>query len=259
MSGTPVVLPENVENVEAMGDDLRDFIDGNTLPNVISTGSGNDLVNGFDEPAVDAAGNRLPGDTINLGDGNDEANGNGGNDTINGGKGDDTLRGLAGNDTLNGGDGDDILLGGAGSDTIDGGDGDDTIDSGNFGNNVIDGGAGTDTIDFGLGDRVTGGPGKDDFELRGWLGAEDANWTWTITDFSTREQIDVSSLGIDGAEMTAALNAAEQVGDDLRITFPNGAIPLFTIDTVLVLEGFDFNEYNLTHATSGAEAEFLTA
>ena len=170
----------------------------------------------------------------------------------------DYIDGNALDNTISGGGGDDEIDGGAGNDTIDGGAGDDEIDGGfGGGNNVINGGAGADIITFGVGDTVTGGPGADHFNVRGTVGNEDTRLIWTITDFSTRDQIDVVSLGIDGAEMDAALDAAEQIGDDLRITFPADVSPLFTAESVLVLEGVDLAD--LTHGTSGTDVEFLTA
>ncbi|MBA4447162.1 calcium-binding protein, partial [Cylindrospermopsis raciborskii CS-506_C] len=51
-----------------------------------------------------------------------------GNDIINGGDGNDTISGGSGDDTINGGDGDDTISGGGGINTIDAGDGIDTVD-----------------------------------------------------------------------------------------------------------------------------------
>ena len=187
----------------------------------------------------------------------DYIDGNALDNTISGGGGDDEIDGADGDDTIDGGAGDDTIDGGAGSDTIDGGAGDDTIDGGfGAGNNVINGGAGADTITFGVGDTVTGGPGADHFNVRGTVGNEDTSLIWTITDFSTRDQIDVTSIGINVAEMGAALDAAEQIGDDLRITFLATDSPLFTAESVLVLEGVDLDD--LTHGSSGTDVEFLT-
>jgi len=69
----------------------------------------------------DASDNQL-----DLGSGNDTANGRGGNDTIYGGSGNDTLDGGDGNDTLYGGTDDDTLTGGLGDDELNGGGGIDT-------------------------------------------------------------------------------------------------------------------------------------
>jgi Ca2+-binding RTX toxin-like protein len=69
----------------------------------VSTGSGNDLINGSSADNVITAG--------------------AGNDTLYGLAGDDTLFGEDGNDQLYGGDGDDSLYGGAGTDRLDAGGG----------------------------------------------------------------------------------------------------------------------------------------
>jgi Ca2+-binding RTX toxin-like protein len=85
---------------------------------ILSTGSGNDLVN-----ASTFSGNVY----VDSGKGNDTVYGGSGNDTLIGGDGDDTLVGGAGNDSLSGGIGNDVLLGGAGMDTLFGGTGDDFL------------------------------------------------------------------------------------------------------------------------------------
>ena len=226
--GNSYTLPDHVENAVAEGN-VSDYITGNALDNTISGGDGSDNIIGG------------PGDdVIDLGDGADFAWGNDDDDTINGGDGDDEINGGGGDDTLNGGDGDDTIETGTGID-------------------VVDGGAGEDVIDLGLGDTVTGGPGKDSFDLRGFFGAEHEDLTWTITDFSTREEINVRSIGIDGTEMTAVLDAAEQIGDDVRLSFSPAVTQQFTETVHLVLEGVDLNVVDLTHAsTSGTGAEFYT-
>jgi serralysin len=62
---------------------------------------------------------------IELGSGNNIANGRGGNDIIYAGAGNDNILGEAGNDQLFGQDGNDILVGGLGADALDGGTGTD--------------------------------------------------------------------------------------------------------------------------------------
>ena len=218
-------LPDNVENVVAEGN-VRDFIWGNDEDNEISTGRNNDLVSARDGD-----------DVIHLGSGDDIAYGGDGDDVLNGGEGDDRLFGR---------DDDDVLDGGAGDDRL----------NGENGNDVLDGGAGGDWLNFSVGDTVTGGPGKDEFFFEVYDETASVLAPVTITDFSTREQIDVGNIGINGAEMTAALNDAVQDGDDVRITFPASATSFYTTDVVLILEGVDLGR--LTHATSGTEAEFIT-
>ncbi|MGO7335262.1 calcium-binding protein [Rhizobium leguminosarum] len=88
------------------------------------------------------------GSVITTGAGNDTINGGDGADTLNGGAGEDLIYGGAGNDTLSGGDGEDLIRGGAGNDTLNGGDANDRL-YGEAGNDVIRGGAGNDTISDG--------------------------------------------------------------------------------------------------------------
>lgn len=91
--------------------------------------------------------------------------GNGGIDFINGAAGDDKLDGLAGNDFIIGGKGDDLILGGEGNDFILGGQGDDVI-FGEAGNDTIFGEAGNDLINGGAGsDKIFGGTGNDTIEF----------------------------------------------------------------------------------------------
>jgi Ca2+-binding RTX toxin-like protein len=71
----------------------------------VDAGAGDDIVYGTDGANV-----------INLGSGNDYAQGFAGNDTITGGDGADELQGMEGNDYLIGGAGNDTLIGGSGVD-----------------------------------------------------------------------------------------------------------------------------------------------
>lgn len=101
------------------------------------------------------------GDSIQLGNGNDVAFGQGGPDTMNGGPGDDFLSGDVDDDMLFGDAGNDQLMGGDGADRLTGGAGDDVL-IGESGNDVLDGGSGTDDLQGGEGDdRLIGGPGND--------------------------------------------------------------------------------------------------
>ena len=218
-------LPDHVENVVAEGN-VRDFIRANDEDNEISTGRNNDLVSARDGD-----------DVIHLGSGDDVAYGGDGDDVLNGDEGDDRLFGRDDDDVLDGGAGDDRLNGENGAD-------------------VLDGGAGRDRLNFSVGDTVTGGPDKDEFHFEVYDETASVLAPVTITDFSTREQIDVGNIGITGAEMRAALDNAVQDGDDVRITFPASATFFYTTDVVLVLEGVDLGR--LTHATSGTDAEFIT-
>ena len=96
-------------------------------------------------------------DIIQLGLGNDSANGGAGDDTLEGERGDDILVGGSGTDLLKGGLGEDILFGGKDGDILEGGDGDDKL-FGEEGNDVLKGGKGSDIM--------TGGEGSDIFEFQ---------------------------------------------------------------------------------------------
>jgi Ca2+-binding RTX toxin-like protein len=120
-----------------------DFI--NPAVNIVTTGSGDDNVNGSNFR-----------DLISTGSGNDVVDARAGDDTIDGGAGDDIIFGGTGNDTIQGGDGNDSIDGGLDNDRIDGGSGADTIV----------GGEGSDSINGGEGaDVVTGGAGNDAINL----------------------------------------------------------------------------------------------
>ena len=84
-------------NVAEEGDDVRADIE------IISTGSGNDVIN-----AEFPAANAVAADNT--------FNGGSNNDTIRGGVGEDRLNGQAGNDILYGGQGSDQMYGEAGAD-----------------------------------------------------------------------------------------------------------------------------------------------
>lgn len=119
----------------------------------VITGAGADSVTGSSD-----------GDRIELGAGNDFANGAAGVDSLFGGSGADFLRGGQGSDFLSGEIGDDDLRGEAGNDTLDGGTGNDVLDgaAGNdifveqdgSGDDTYVGGADADTLDY---SAVTGG------------------------------------------------------------------------------------------------------
>lgn len=130
-----------IVNGGLVGENVR--VDGSAGGDVVTTGSGNDLVNGNGGD-----------DAIVVGTGND---------TVNGGAGVDTVRGQLGDDVLNGDDGNDNLYGdfifadlgtlalyngaGGGADTINGGAGDDLI-VGGLGKDNLTGGTGVDTFRY---------------------------------------------------------------------------------------------------------------
>lgn len=127
--GTKTVAAGNAFDLAGGTDTLS------TIENVV-TGTGADAVWGSAEANV-----------IDLGAGDDIADGQAGNDILKGGAGSDVLDGGEGNDTLEGGDSDDTLRGGAGTDTLKGGAGNDIL-IGGAGGDAIDGGDGIDTLSF---------------------------------------------------------------------------------------------------------------
>lgn len=84
---------------------------------------------------------------VQLGAGEDFAEGGANDDILRGGADKDDLRGRAGNDLLDGEGGKDLLRGEAGNDTLLGGVGDDTLIGGD-GADALDGGDGIDTADY---------------------------------------------------------------------------------------------------------------
>jgi Ca2+-binding RTX toxin-like protein len=149
--------------------------------------------------------------------GNDELYGLAGDDKLFGGDGNDRLYGGEGKDHLYGQNGSDTLLGGEGNDRLYGESGDDSL-YGFRGNDILVGGSGNDLLNgagvaydsrgpqsFGTGeiDTLTGGSGKDTFQLWGGSGRaginvyyDDLNATTAgitdyalITDFKTNEDV----------------------------------------------------------------------
>lgn len=154
-------------------------------------------------------------DTISSSFGNDYANGGNGNDSIDGWFDDDTLIGGAGddglsdgsyrtgggNDYLDGGSGNDTLNSGAGNDTLIGGDGNDNLTAAGFiptggPTNRPGGSYGIDETD-----RLTGGRGKDTFNLGG------LNASGTLTVYY--EDFDPSSTGTNDYALMTDFNSRE--------------------------------------------------
>jgi Ca2+-binding RTX toxin-like protein len=116
---------DGVENLG--GSNFDDRLVGNTQPNVLMGGAGNDRIEGYW--------------------GNDTLYGAGGNDILVGDDDDDLLYGGVGDDKLYGTDGNDKLFGSYGHDIMVGGDGEDYFLP-SFGDDYVVGGAGIDTVDF---------------------------------------------------------------------------------------------------------------
>ena len=152
----------------------NDKVDGQGGVNIVDSGSGNDSSRNSSN-ASDTC------DIVMGGSGNDiiqgpsngylNARGGTGSDAIVGGTNSDNIFGDGGNDWLLGGGGDDFLVGGQGADIIMGDKGDDTLVGGR-GNDWLWGGRGSDTFVF----------GKDD--------GGDIIW-----DFDANDTIDLSNLG----------------------------------------------------------------
>ena len=122
---------------------------------------------------------------------NDKLFGQNGNDYVNGGSGDDTINGYRGNDTLVGGVGDDIINGAGLARN-------DTRSSQSFGDNEFD--------------TLTGGAGKDTFQLWGGSGRSGIHAYYDaagktdyalITDFNPSEDI-INLTHLDGASSTTS-------------------------------------------------------
>ena len=153
----PIVLPENVEEVEFAAGSGAFILNGNASDNlIIGTRSGN-VFSGL-------AGD----DTISGGEGNDLLAGGVDNDSLLGQTGSDTLYGDAGNDRLIGDLGDDVLIGGAGADYLLGGDGNDVLGADAAIDSVVGSRSGNDTLIGGMGnDTYFAGPGDTIIEHSG--------------------------------------------------------------------------------------------
>ncbi len=194
-------------DADVFGNALANVIVGNGGDNRLEGEGGDDQLNGkagADTLVGDAGADRIlggrgrdalsggsGGDTINGGGGNDRIGGERGRDDLSGGSGGDTIEGGGGNDRIRGERGPDDLSGGSGGDTIEGGGGNDRIDGGG-GKDRLDGGAGRDVLVGGGGnDRLAGGRGADVFLFDAPRWGRDR-----ITDWSDRDAIDLSALGI---------------------------------------------------------------
>ena len=163
------------ENI--VGSKFKDRLSGNTDPNLLFGGPGDDSIegSGVDDTLLGGeGGDTIIGSTdgstsIDGGTGDDTIYGSGGlDDTLFGGPGDDSIVGT-GDATLLGGEGSDEILAG-GDDSIDGGEGDDTIVGSNQDGDTLFGGPGNDTIMGGADDTLIGGVGDD--EIMGGGGDE---------------------------------------------------------------------------------------
>ena len=130
----------------------------------LTGGAGKDQIDGGDETGT---GDKIKGDTIVGGKGDDVILGGAGDDCISGGDGLDVIDGEAGHDSISGDNGNDTLIGGVGRDSLSGGNSigtvpsNDLLYSGDFSNDDIDDEA-VDTLISGTGqDTVIGESGID--------------------------------------------------------------------------------------------------
>ncbi len=190
--------------VDGDPNDDRDFVDGGTGHDTITTGDDADTIyGGIGNDSIDAG---IDDDEVYGGDGDDFIDGSLGNDLIEGGDGNDTIEaGIDafsdyvgddpnlpfpgalnpdgtpalsdpntndGRDTVFGGRGHDVIITGDDADYIDGGSDDDTIHAG-IDDDYVDGGTGNDSIIGGHGsDEIYGNDGDD------WINAGDSALLW---------------------------------------------------------------------------------
>lgn len=156
-----------------------------------------------------AVGDRA-GQTIILGEGDDQLHGGGGNDTVGSAEGNDLVTGDDGDDVVFGGEGDDLVHGNLGADTVNGGDGNDLVYGGR-GNDKVSGDAGDDQIFGDLGDdTLSGGAGADLFHLQAGGGHD------LVTDFD-------ASQG-DRLVVAAGMRVvAHQMDEGLLVSLDDGA------------------------------------
>ncbi len=192
--------------------DADDTITGSDADERFILGAGTDTLNGgggFDTVRYDR-GDVTTGVTVNLATGlatglwagQAFSHSLSGIEEVQGSRtGDDTLTAADTGSFLNGRGGDDTIIGGAGSDTLVGDAGDDTLE----------GGAGEDLFIVGRGNDIIR-----DFES----GIDDIELDSNVTD----------------EEIALAVQNAEQIGDDIRITLPDGATILFEGWTVAAFQ-----------------------
>ncbi|MBO6504781.1 MAG: hypothetical protein JJ850_05270 [Kordiimonadaceae bacterium] len=228
------------------------FFEGGDGDDLVTGGDGDDTIRGY-----------RGWDTLEGGFGDDTLIGGRGNDSIDGGCGDDYIRIDRGDDTIDGGlgfdiidyswwvitspagllinldagvaldfeDGEDIIsniehvIGPEGDDTIIGSDDDESLE-GNGGDDILIGGGGTNTLE--------GGSGADTFRYDGF---EDD----IIADFNSNEGDVIDLREVAEIESFAEIQAiATQVGDDLVLTFAQGATITLWDTAIADLDANDF-------------------
>ena len=224
-------------------EDDRDFVDGGSGNDTISTGDDADtIIGGSGNDEIDGG---IDADSITGDEGADRIVGGEGSDTILGGIGNDTI--YAGNDPDDGLDslnieddgsnpfgpdlapdnGQDLVYGGEGDDLIFGADDDDTL-YGETGNDTIDGGIDDDLIDGGADDdSLIGGQGDDtllggsgDDVLSGGIGADSLDGGAdrdTFEDVTAGDTVDGGGAG-DDYDVLDLTGSIQDPDGDLTVT-----------------------------------------
>jgi Ca2+-binding RTX toxin-like protein len=161
----------------------------------------------------DATDDRLYGK-----DGEDSLFGSDGNDRLYGANGNDSLFGQNGNDFLSGGNGSDRLFGYTGNDTLAGGSGDDLINGAGF---AYDDFTGPQSFGDGEVDVLTGGTGKDTFQLWGGSGRSGTNVYYDSSAGSDYALITDFNVNDDAISLTSNANDIGNVSYSLGAT-PSG-------------------------------------
>ena len=151
-------------------------------------------------------------------DGDDSLFGGDGSDRLYGGNGNDGLFGQNGNDFLSGGDGNDRLVGYTGNDTLTGGSGDDLINGAGFAFSDF---TGPQSFGDGETDILTGGTGKDTFQLWGGSSRSGVNVYYDSSDTSDYALITDFNSNEDSISLTRTASGIGNVSYSLGAT-PSG-------------------------------------
>ena len=200
----------NLENASAGGG--ADTLHGNSLGNVLQSGSGADIAYGYDGA-----------DTMYGNQSNDVLYGNQSADWLHGGQGNDTLHGNLANDTVYGGTGNDVLYGNKEDDYVYGNQEADTLYGGQ-GNDYMHGGQGSDRLYGGLGDDTLNGGHDVDYYYFDFSGGDDVIESFDLPGAGAGDLIgiasNVNSSGITSA--SAALAAVSYVSGDAVLDLGSG-------------------------------------
>lgn len=250
-SSVTYTLGDNIEDlilkgnaaINGTGNNLDNFIWGNSADNILSGDIGNDTLNGgiggkdtligglgddnycigfdgYNDIIIENSGegidtvvsystytldNNLENLTL-MGESAINGTGNSSDNYIIGNSKTNILTGAEGNDTLDGGDGDDSLIGGMGDDILYGKNGSDALRGGQ-GNDTLQGGAGDDTLQGGAGnDSLRGGKDNDTYIFNLDNGID------TINDSADNDQI-IFNLGITKNDVAVFMSGTDLIID----------------------------------------------